>query len=162
VAESRIVGGRPPEYHVIVSPEKLNSYGLPLTKIVDAIRNNNRIAAAGMVQENYHLYLTTVTGLMRQKEQIEDTVIDVIKGTPILIKDMAQVVLGERPVYNIVTANGRPAVLGSRCSSMLHSVRTHASRRANGRGTAARAFKGRDRSDPAVVPDASGTFRSRS
>ena len=111
VAETRIVGGRPPEYHVIVSPEKLNSYGLPLTKIVDAIRNNNRIAAAGMVQENYHLYLTTVTGLMRQKEQIEDTVIDVIKGTPILIKDMAQVVLGERPVYNIVTANGRPAVL---------------------------------------------------
>ena len=111
VAETRIVGGRPPEYHVIVSPEKLNSYGLPLTKIVDAIRNNNRIAAAGMVQENYHLYLTTVTGLMRQKEQIEDTVVDVIKGTPVLIKDMAQVVLGEQPVYNIVTANGRPAVL---------------------------------------------------
>jgi multidrug efflux pump subunit AcrB len=111
VAETRIVGGRPQEYHVIVNPEKLNSYGLPLTKVVDAVRNNNQVVAAGMVQENYHLYLTTVTGLMRQKEQIEDTVIDVVKGTPVLIRNLAQVVLGERPVYNIVTANGRPAVL---------------------------------------------------
>jgi len=111
VAETRIVGGRPQEYHVIVNPEKLTSYGLPLTKVVDAIRNNNMIAAAGMVQENYRLYLTTVTGLLRQREQIEDTVVSVVKGTPVLIKNMAQVIPGERPVYNIVTANSRPAVL---------------------------------------------------
>lgn len=111
VAETRIVGGRPPEYHVLVDPEKLNSYGLPLTKVVDAIRNNNMIASAGMVQENYHLYLTTVTGLVRQKEQIENTVVEVIKGTPVLVQNLARVVPGERPVYNIVMANGRPAVL---------------------------------------------------
>ncbi len=111
VAETRIVGGRPPEYHVLVDPAKLNGYGMPLTKVVEAIRNSNLIAASGMVQENYHLYLTTVTGLMRQKEQIEDTVVDVVKGTPVLIKNLARVVPGERPIYNIVTANGLPAVL---------------------------------------------------
>jgi len=63
------------------------------------------------VQENYHLYLTTVTGLMRTREQIENTVVDVVRGTPVAVKDLARVVPGERPVYNIVTANGRPAVL---------------------------------------------------
>jgi len=111
VSEARIVGGRPPEYHVLVDPLKLNSYGLPLTKVVDAIRNNNVIQSAGMVQENYHLYLTTVTGLMRQREQVENTVVDVIKGTPVRVKDLANVAPGEQPVYQIVTANGRPAVL---------------------------------------------------
>jgi CzcA family heavy metal efflux pump len=111
VAETRIVGGRPTEYHVLVNPEKLSGYGLPVTKIVDAIRSTNLIASSGMIQENYHLYLTTVTGLMRNKEEIESTVVDVIKGTPILIKDIARVVPGERPIYNIVTANGSPAVL---------------------------------------------------
>jgi CzcA family heavy metal efflux pump len=111
VAETRIVGGRPPEYHVLVEPKKLNGYNLPLTKVVDAIRNSNTIAPAGMLQENYHLYLTTVTGLMERQDQIENTVVDVIKGTPVLVKDLASVVPGERPVYNIVTANGRPAVL---------------------------------------------------
>lgn len=111
VAEARIVGGRPQEYHVIVNPDKLNSYGLPLTKVVDAIRSSNMIAAAGMVQENYHLYLTTVTGLMRHKEEIEDTVVAVVQGTPVFVRNLAQVVPGEKPIYNIVTANGRPAVL---------------------------------------------------
>jgi CzcA family heavy metal efflux pump len=79
--------------------------------VVDAIRNTNLIESSGMVQENYHLYLTTVTGLIRQKEQIENIVVDVAKGTPVLIKNLAQVVPGEQPVSNIVTANGQPAVL---------------------------------------------------
>ena len=111
VAETRIVGGRPPEYHVLVDPEKLNSYGMPLTKVTDALRSNNIISPSGMVQENYHLYLTTVTGLLRTREQIEDTVVDVVRGTPVAVKNLARVVPGERPIYNIVTANGRPAVL---------------------------------------------------
>ena len=111
VAEARIVGGRQPEYHILVDPQRLNSYGFPLSKVVDAIRNSNTITSAGMVQENYHLYLTTVTGLLRAKDQIENAVIDVVKGTPVFVKDLATVAPGEEPVYNIVTANGRPAVL---------------------------------------------------
>jgi CzcA family heavy metal efflux pump len=111
VAEARIVGGRQPEYHVLVDPGKLNGLGLPLTKVVDALRSSNTIAAAGMLQENHHLYLVTVTGLLRDKGQIEDTVVDVVKGTPVLVKNLGTVVAGEEPVYNVVTANGRPAVL---------------------------------------------------
>ncbi|HZF40697.1 MAG TPA: efflux RND transporter permease subunit [Blastocatellia bacterium] len=111
VAETRIVGGRPREYHVLVEPDKLNGYGIPLTKVVEAIRKTNLIGSAGMVQENYKLYLTTVTGLLKSKEQIEDVVVDVVKGTPVYVKNLARVVNGEKPVYNVVTADGRPAVL---------------------------------------------------
>jgi CzcA family heavy metal efflux pump len=111
VAETRIVGGRQPEYHVLVDPEKLNAYNMPLTKVIDAIRNENIIASSGMLQENYHLYLTTVTGLIHDKEQIENVIVDMVKGTPVSVKDLASVVSGERPVYNIVTADGKPAVL---------------------------------------------------
>jgi CzcA family heavy metal efflux pump len=111
VAETRIVGGRPPEYHVLVDPQKLNGYAMPLTKVTSALRDSNMISPSGMVQENYHLYLTTVTGLLRTQEQIENTVVDVVRGTPVKVKDLATVVPGQRPVYNIVTANGLPAVL---------------------------------------------------
>ena len=111
VMEARIVGGREPEFHVIVDPEKLNRYRLGLTAVVDSIRSSNIISVSGMIQENYRLYLTTVTGLMREREQIEQTVVAVLEGIPVRITDIAEVVRGERPVYNIVTANGRPAVL---------------------------------------------------
>ncbi len=111
VAEARITGGRPPEYHVLVEPEKLNAYGIPLTKVADAIRKTNLIGAAGLVQENYKLYLTTVTGQLKTKEQIEDVVVDVVKGTPVYVRNLARVVNGERPNYVVVTADGRPATL---------------------------------------------------
>jgi CzcA family heavy metal efflux pump len=110
VAEARVVGGRPPEYHVLVDPQKLNSYGISLTKVVDAIKNSNTITAAGIVQENYKLYLTTVTGLLKTREQILDLVIDVVKGTPVTIRDLATVERLEQPLYQIVTANGHEAV----------------------------------------------------
>ncbi len=111
VAETKIVGGRAPEYHVIVDPKRLNALNMPLTKVVDAIRNSNIMVPAGMLQENYHLYLTAVTGLMEKPQEIENTVVDIVKGTPVLVKDIASVMPGEKPAYNIVTANGRPAVL---------------------------------------------------
>ncbi len=111
VAETRIVGGRPFEYHVLVDPPRLNGYGLPITKVVEALRATNAVTAAGMIQENYHLYLTTVTGLFKDREQIENTVIAVVQGTPVLVKNIGSVVPAEKPIYNIVTANGRNAVL---------------------------------------------------
>jgi CzcA family heavy metal efflux pump len=111
VAETRIVGGRVPELHVEVDPERLAAYGLPLTKVVQALRASNIIAPAGMIEENYHLTLATVTGLFRDQKAVEDAVVDVVKGTPVLVKNLARVVTGERPAYNIVTADGHPAVL---------------------------------------------------
>ena len=111
VAETRIVGGRPREFHVLIDPDRLNAYRLPVTKVADSIRNNNTISPAGMIEENYHLYLTTVSGLMRSKEEIENTVIAVVQGTPVYMRDVATVVQAEKPIYNIVTANGRNAVL---------------------------------------------------
>lgn len=111
VAETRIVGGRPREFHVLIDPDRLNAYKLPVTKVADAIRNNNTISPAGMIEENYHLYLTTVSGLLRSKEEIENTVIAVVQGTPVYMRDVATVVQAEKPIYNIVTANGRNAVL---------------------------------------------------
>jgi CzcA family heavy metal efflux pump len=111
VMEARIVGGREPEYHVIVDPEKLNRYSLSLIAVVDAIRSTNIVAAGGMIQENYHLYLATVTGLVRSPSEIEQTVVAVFQGSPVTVANIGQVVRGEQPVYNIVTADGQPAVL---------------------------------------------------
>jgi CzcA family heavy metal efflux pump len=111
VAETRIVGGRPEEFHIVVSPEQLNAYRFPLSKVTEAVRRNNIRTSAGMLQENYKLYLTTVDGLVKSKSEIEDIVVDVVNGTPVRVRDLAVVEPGEKPIYTVVTSNGRPAVL---------------------------------------------------
>lgn len=111
VATVDIVGGRQPEFHVVVDAQRLRATGLALTDVTAALTNNNLIAPAGMLEANYHLYLTTVDGRMRSADDIGNLVISAPAGHPVRIKDVARVERGQEPVFDIVTAEGRNAVL---------------------------------------------------
>jgi CzcA family heavy metal efflux pump len=111
VAKVDITGGRSPEYHVIADPARLRAAGLTLGDLTSALVKNNLIAPAGMIEENYHLYLTTVDGRVHSAEDIETLVVAVNAGHAVRVKDVAKVERGPEPVFNVVTAEGRNAVL---------------------------------------------------
>ncbi|HZL79497.1 MAG TPA: efflux RND transporter permease subunit [Candidatus Limnocylindrales bacterium] len=111
VAKVEITGGHVPEYHVIVDPVKLQAAHLGLQDVSDALTKNNLVAPAGMMEENYHLYLTMVDGRVHSPADIEKLVIAVSGGHPVQIRDVARVVRGPEPAYTVVTAQGRNAVL---------------------------------------------------
>jgi CzcA family heavy metal efflux pump len=111
VARVEILGGREPEYHVIVDPLKLQTAGLGLSDVSEALTNNNLFAPVGMIQENYHLYLTTVDGRVHSAEEIGSLVIKAEGSHPVQVKDVARVERGPEPVFQSVTAQGREAVL---------------------------------------------------
>ena len=111
VSGVEILGGRAPEYHVIVDPLKLQATHLDLQNVSDALTQNNLISAAGMLVENYHLYLTTVDGRVHSPEDIGNVVITMHGNHPVQIKDVATVERGPSPAYSSMTAQGRQAVL---------------------------------------------------
>ena len=111
VARVELTGGHTPEYHVVVDPLKLQAAGLGLQDVSDALAKNNLVAPAGMIEENYHLYLTTVDGRAHSQEDIGNVVIAVRAGHPICIRDVARVERGPAPAFTVVTAQGRNAVL---------------------------------------------------
>ena len=111
VAKVEILGGHTPEYHVVVDPLKLQAAGLGLQDVGDALAKNNLVAPAGMIEENYHLYLTTVDGRTHSPEDIGNVVIAVRGGHPICIRDVARVERGPAPAFTDITAQGRKAVL---------------------------------------------------
>ncbi len=111
VAKVELTGGYVPEFHVIVDPAKLQATHLDLAAVSTALTRNNLVAAAGMIQENYHLYLTTVDGRVRSEEDIGNVVIAVHNNHPVLVKDVARIERGPEPSYTVVTAQGRNAVL---------------------------------------------------
>jgi CzcA family heavy metal efflux pump len=111
VANVEILGGQQPEYHVIVDPLKLQAAHLSLQDISDALTQNNIVAAAGMLVENYHLYLTTVDGRVRSTDDIGNVVVAGHNNHPVKIKDVATVKRGPAPAYTSITAQGRQAVL---------------------------------------------------
>jgi CzcA family heavy metal efflux pump len=111
VARVEITGGREPEFHVVVDPLKLQAAGIGLTDVTDALTKNNLFAPAGMMEENYHLYLTTVDGRVRSAADIENLVIAAHGGHPVLVRDVARVLRAAEPAFMSVTAQGRDAVL---------------------------------------------------
>ena len=112
VARIGLVGGRIPEYHVIVDPLRMQAVNLSLAQVSDALLRNNLIAPTGMLEEDYKLYLTVVDGRVHTLEDIENLIVTVSANIhPIRIKDVAKVERAEEPVFNIVTANGVNSVL---------------------------------------------------
>src|SRR6516164_2529594 len=80
--------------------------------IVDAVAKTNMMDAPGLIESNPALSLTLVPGQTRDPPQIANIIVRTTdKGVPIRIGDVATVKPSVMPVYTIVTANGKPAVL---------------------------------------------------
>jgi CzcA family heavy metal efflux pump len=107
-----VQGGQQPEFHIEPDPAKLLSAGVTVTDILDAIRRTNVIDSPGLLERNHKLVLGLVSGQVRTPQQIAAVVVkNTPAGTPVRIGDLAKVAPGVKPVYTIVAANGKPAVL---------------------------------------------------
>ena len=111
VARVDLVGGRRPEYHVKLDPTKLEGYHLAMSQVSDALLKGNLVGQAGLRDEEHQLYLTVIVARVKSVADIAELVVAQSASGPIRIKDVAEVVPGEEPQFNIVTADGKRAVL---------------------------------------------------
>jgi CzcA family heavy metal efflux pump len=112
VASVLVQGGRIPEFQVTPDAARLLASGITVGDILDAIRRTNLIDSPGLLEHDHQLVLGLVSGQVRSPEQIAQIVVKNSRdGVPIRIGDIAKVAPSEAPVYTIVTANGKPAVL---------------------------------------------------
>jgi CzcA family heavy metal efflux pump len=114
VASILVQGGRVPEFHVIPDPAKLLSAGITVTDILEAVRRTNLIDSPGLFESDHQLVLGLVSGQVHTPEEISGIVVkSTAAGIPIRVGDIATVARASEPVYTIVTANGKSAVLMS-------------------------------------------------
>jgi len=107
-----IQGGQQPEFQVTPDPAKLLTANVTVSDILDAVNKTNLIDSPGLLERNHQLYLGLVNGQVRTPSEIAQTVIkNTSSGIPVRIGDVASVEHGIKPVYTVVTANGKPAVL---------------------------------------------------
>jgi len=112
VARVDLVGGRSPEYHILVDPVRLQSAGLSLSQVTDALDRNALVSSTGLHEENHMLYLAVVDGRVHSIPEIENFTVAAEEGHPVRVRDFARVERGPEPVSNlVVTADGREAVL---------------------------------------------------
>ena len=112
VATVVVQGGQEPEFQITPDPAKLLAASVTVSDILDAVRRTNLIDSPGLLQQNHQLYLALVNGQVIDPAQLGQIVIKATPaGVPVRIADVADVAPGVKPVYTVVTANGKPAVL---------------------------------------------------
>src|SRR5206468_2208412 len=112
VASIIVQGGQEPEFHIEPDPAKLLTAGVTVTDLLDAMKRTNLIDSPGLFERNHQLVLGLISGQVRTPAEIAAIVVKTTTGgIPVRVGDLASVVPEVKPVYTIVTANGKPAVL---------------------------------------------------
>ncbi len=95
VAEVASIGGYQKQYQVNVDPTALAAYNVPLTKVIDAVRQGNNDVGGRLVELSGAEYMVRGRGYIQNTSDIENIVVDRTRsGTPVLVKNVARVVIG--------------------------------------------------------------------
>jgi multidrug efflux pump subunit AcrB len=113
VASVLIQGGQQPEFQITPDPGRMLRAKVALQDILDAVNHTNLIDSPGLLSRNHQLFLGLVTAQAQSPDQLADIVIKTNGDIPVRIRDIAAVAPSSAPVYTVVTANGKPAVLVS-------------------------------------------------
>jgi cobalt-zinc-cadmium resistance protein CzcA len=113
VAEVNSWGGFEKQYHVVVEPERLIKHKLTFQELTEALEANNQNVGGGVVVRSGEALLVHGVGLVADTEQIGNIVVASHDGTPVRVRDVAEVQVGHEIRRGAVTADGNgEAVLG--------------------------------------------------
>jgi len=111
VDKVEVIGGVDAEYKIILQPEKMAQYHLSPLKIIEAIRNSNKIVFLGTVTEEYKLFLGISDYQLKGASDIENIIIGHSSGTPVYLNQVARVINGTTTKAISTSTDGHPAVL---------------------------------------------------
>lgn len=111
VSRVQVQGGATAEYQVLVDPAKLDSLGLSLDDVANALSAANIITAVGKLEENNKLYLILSDTQFQNFDQIGQTILRSGTNGLVRLSDVATVTRGTTPQWIRVTADGHDAVL---------------------------------------------------
>jgi copper/silver efflux system protein len=110
VAEVASVGGFVKQYNVVIDPGRMRSLGIPLAKVREVIRQSNMDVGGRTVELTEHEFMVRGRGYIKSVGDLEQIVIKVGAGTPVLLKDIARVELAPDERRGIAELNGEGEV----------------------------------------------------
>ena len=113
VSEVASIGGMVKQYQVVVDPDQLHVLGLTLTQVGEAIRRGNREVGGSVLEMAETEFMVRATGYIQSIDDLKQIPIKVnARGTPVLLGDVANIVLGPQLRRGIAELNGEGEVVG--------------------------------------------------
>ena len=113
VVDVNSMGGFVKQFQVLVEPGLLRKYNLALHEIFNAVAQNNANAGGNILEKDDEKYVVRGVGLIKTLDDIENIVVKEAHGTPVYVRDVAEVRIGHAVRHGAVVVNGdREAVAG--------------------------------------------------
>ncbi len=114
VSQVQVEGGTHREFQVRLDPQRLAGRKISAAQVVDAIRKNDEILSAGLVEANHELYLTLVSGKATSLDDLQRIALPSAPGgVPVSVGDLGTVAAADAVTYIHTSADRKPAVLVS-------------------------------------------------
>src|SRR5215469_6431107 len=112
IAEINSTGGYVKEYQTLVDPQKLRYFGLSIGDVYEALKRNNDNAGGGILPQHAEQYLIRSIGLIHGTDDIRNIVLKESAGTPVYLRDVAEVHVGEEVRYGAMVKGGYTESVG--------------------------------------------------
>ena len=113
VSEVATVGGMVKQYQISVNPDKLRSYQIPLSLITKAIKQGNQEAGASVIEMAEAEYMVRANGYISSINDLKNIPLKLSNtGTPLLLGDVADIVLGPQMRRGVSELDGEGEVVG--------------------------------------------------
>ncbi len=112
VAEVASVGGYVQQYQIDVNPNQLRSYGMPISKVIEAVKKSNNNVGGNVIEQSGQWAVVRGIGLIESVRDVENIVIGSSNGTPVYVKNVGRVKLGDAFRVGALDKNGKEAVGG--------------------------------------------------
>ncbi|MBB1161343.1 efflux RND transporter permease subunit [Aquariibacter albus] len=106
IAEINSQGGYEKQYQVLVAPDKLRYHGLTIQQVFQALASNNANSGGGVLPHYAEQYLIRGVGLVQSLDDIGAIVLKSVAGTPVHVRDVAEVKVGSAVRVGSVVKNG--------------------------------------------------------
>jgi len=91
VADITAFGGMVKQYHIVPTPEKMQSYGLTLKQVIDAVTSANANTGGGLMKAGEQQFVVRGVGLLQTLDDIRNVTVSVANGVPVRVRDIAEV-----------------------------------------------------------------------
>jgi Cu(I)/Ag(I) efflux system membrane protein CusA/SilA len=112
VAEVASVGGQVQQYQIDVDPNRLRAYSIPLSTVVEAVQRSNSNVGGNVIEQNGQWAIVRGVGLIGSTADFENIVIGASAGTPIFVRNVADVNIGNAFRVGALDRDGKEAVGG--------------------------------------------------
>lgn len=112
VAEINSTGGYVKQYQVLVDPVKLRSFKITIHDVLEALSRNNANSSGGIMPRGPEVFIVRGLGLIRNLDDMRSIVLKEVNATPVFLRDVAEVRMGEEVRYGAMLKGGYTEAVG--------------------------------------------------